>query len=78
MSPLVAGQRVLVVAHGGVLHAVYRHAVGRTFPGKVLNGSRHVLVIQGNRHVLRSWNDSSHLQQVGFLEASFGGTAGQG
>ncbi|MEW5313606.1 MAG: hypothetical protein WDW38_005161 [Sanguina aurantia] len=72
------GQRVLVVAHGGVLHAIYRHTMGRPFPGKVLNGSRHVLAIQGNKHVLRSWNDCSHLQEVGFLESSFGGTASQG
>ncbi|EFJ39591.1 phosphoglycerate mutase [Volvox carteri f. nagariensis] len=50
------GRTVLVVAHGGVLHAVYRHAVGRVYGGAIANASLHRLRVQGGVWVLVEWN----------------------
>lgn len=59
------GQQVVVVTHGGVLRALYRHAKG-TFPaGLVLNTSLNVFRISdGNEWSLCSWGDVTHLQGV--------------
>ena len=62
-----AGSRVLIVTHGGVLDAAYRHAIGmplwasRDFP--IYNAS--VNILSHGRHGWRidSWGDVSHLPQ---------------
>ncbi|MCO5612638.1 hypothetical protein L7F22_066907 [Adiantum nelumboides] len=55
-------ERVVVVTHGGVLHALHHHVTGKPPPGKVLNTSINVFEIS-NRKVwtLQSWGDVSHL-----------------
>ena len=62
-----SGQRILLVTHGGVLDAAYRHATGmplsatRDFP--ILNASINVIAHDGRRWSLQSWGDVSHLPQ---------------
>jgi len=62
-----AGRRVLVVTHGGVLDAAYRHATAmaisaiRDFP--IYNASINVISHAGGRWNIESWGDVSHLPQ---------------
>lgn len=62
-----AGGRILVVTHGGVLDAAYRHAAGmplsasRNFP--IYNASVNILSHDGGRWNVESWGDVSHLPQ---------------
>lgn len=67
------GQRVLVVTHGGVLHALHRHIRGGPARGSVANGAVAVVKLQGDDWVLLSWNDTAHLEKCGALECTFGG-----
>jgi probable phosphoglycerate mutase len=59
------GSRLLLVTHGGVLDAVYRHATGmplnapRDFP--IFNASVNVLRHRDNLWMVESWGDTSHL-----------------
>lgn len=59
------GGRVLIVTHGGLLDAAYRHATGmplsapRDFP--IYNASVNVLRHDGNRWRIDTWGDVSHL-----------------
>ena len=51
--PTPAGQRVLVVGHGGVLSALFIHASGGAFQGgPVRNASISVLRVEGKDWVL--------------------------
>jgi probable phosphoglycerate mutase len=62
-----AGSRVLVVTHGGVLDAAYRHAAGmplsatRNFP--IYNASVNILSHDRQGWRIDSWGDVSHLPQ---------------
>jgi len=62
-----AGARLLLVTHGGVLDALYRHAIGmplaraRDFP--VYNASLNVICHEEDRWSIESWADISHLPQ---------------
>ena len=62
-----AGARLLLVTHGGVLDALYRHATGmalaraRDFP--LYNASVNVLHHEGNGWRIETWGDISHLPQ---------------
>lgn len=62
-----AGRRVLVVTHGGVLDAAYRHATAmplcaiRDFP--IYNASVNVISHDSRRWKIESWGDVSHLPQ---------------
>lgn len=62
-----AGKRLLLVTHGGVLDAAYRHATGmplnalRDFP--IYNASVNVLRHGGSAWAIESWGDISHLPQ---------------
>jgi hypothetical protein len=73
------GERVLVVTHGGVLHALHRRAAPGAPPpdGPFGNASvTRLLVDQGGRWALLGANDSSHLGSGGDGEgAGFGGGA---
>jgi probable phosphoglycerate mutase len=59
------GSRLLLVTHGGVLDAAYRHATGmplnapRDFP--IFNASVNVLRHRDNLWMVESWGDASHL-----------------
>ena len=61
------GRRLLLVTHGGVLDAAYRHATGmplnvlRDFP--IYNASVNVLRHRGGVWTIESWGDVSHLPQ---------------
>ena len=60
-----AGSRLLLVTHGGVLDAAYRHVTGmplsavRNFP--ICNTSVNVLRHRGGVWTIESWGDVSHL-----------------
>ncbi|MET0718473.1 MAG: histidine phosphatase family protein [Pseudoxanthomonas sp.] len=60
-----AGGRLLIVTHGGLLDAIYRHATGmapsadRDFP--IYNASVNVLSHDAGRWRVESWGDISHL-----------------
>ncbi len=62
-----AGGRLLLVTHGGVLDAAYRHATGmplnapRDFP--IYNTSVNVLRHRDSAWTVESWGDVSHLPQ---------------
>jgi 2,3-bisphosphoglycerate-dependent phosphoglycerate mutase len=62
-----AGGRVLIVTHGGLLDAAYRHAKGmplsatRDFP--IYNASINVLQHEDGKWQVESWGDISHLPQ---------------
>ena len=70
-----AGQTILLVLHGGVLHACYRHAVGHEYHGRNLNCAINVLKVEGSKWAISDWNDASHLEQTGFMTSAFGGGA---
>lgn len=61
------GSRLLLVTHGGVLDAAYRHATGmplntpRDFP--IYNASINVLRHRGGVWTIESWGDVSHLPE---------------
>ena len=62
-----AGTHLLLVTHGGVLDAIYRHATGmplaraRDFP--VYNASVNILCHEDNGWRIEKWGDISHLPQ---------------
>ena len=62
-----AGSRILIVTHGGVLDAAYRHAlrmpltVARDFP--IYNASLNVLCHDVRGWKIESWGDVTHLPQ---------------
>ena len=61
------GGRILIVTHGGLLDAAYRHAKGmaltatRDFP--IYNASINVLTFEDGKWAVESWGDVSHLPQ---------------
>jgi probable phosphoglycerate mutase len=69
-----AGSRLLLITHGGVLDAAYRHATGmplnvpRNFP--IHNTSVNVLSHRGGIWTIESWGDVSHLPQELALDDS--------
>ena len=62
------GETVVVVAHGGVLDQLYRHAVGLPISGPraftLRNTSVNRLEIEGGRWSLGEWGDVRHLEQA--------------
>jgi len=76
---LIAGERVIVVTHGGFIRALYRWARPNGRPGKVLNTSVSVFHLYGeDKWTLKVWSDVSHLSKTGFLESGFGGDRNSG
>ncbi|KAJ0041348.1 hypothetical protein Pint_28103 [Pistacia integerrima] len=71
----IAGQRVVVVSHGGVIRALYKRACpDNKSGGKVLNTSVSIFQLSdAKRWILKTWGDVSHLGQTGVLETGFGG-----
>lgn len=66
------GQRVLLVAHGGVIAAAHRRATGEQ-AARAHNGCINVLRVQSNKWAVVSWGDVS---VVGAASGSFGGGEG--
>ncbi|KAK9166860.1 hypothetical protein Scep_002051 [Stephania cephalantha] len=69
------GECVVVVTHGGVVRTLYEKAVpnGKS-PGKIGNTSVSVLHLSNEEDwLIKTWNDTSHLSETGFLENAFGG-----
>ena len=62
------GETVVVVAHGGVLDQLYRHAVGLPISGPraftLRNTSVNRLEIEGGRWSLGEWGDVRHLERA--------------
>jgi broad specificity phosphatase PhoE len=67
---------VLVVTHGGVLHAVHRHARGYHASDKMRNGALNLLHVEAGRWALEVWNDASHLGQLHGGDGFGGGASG--
>ena len=67
------GQTILLVLHGGVLHACYWHATGSRFHGRNVNCAINTVRVEGNKWGLVSWNDAEHLSETGFMTSAFGG-----
>ena len=69
-----AGQRILLVTHGGVMRAVYRHAAGNIAPGCMIpmttNASYSRIFYRGGFRQLGCWNDISHLKNIPVRESS--------
>ncbi len=76
ISTLHPQQRVLVVTHGGVLHAAYRKATNTSPTGPATNCSINTLRIDSSQKpavwAVVSWGDDAHLDGDR-LGSSFGG-----
>ena len=68
-----AGKKLLLVTHGGVLRAIYRHVVGFVAPGRLVpqttNASMGCFCLRDAHWQMTCWNDCSHLQEVGFRDS---------
>lgn len=64
---------MLLVLHGGVLHACYWHAVGHAFIGRNVNCAINIIRVEGKKWGLVSWNDADHLLKTGYMASAFGG-----
>ncbi|HWD40703.1 MAG TPA: histidine phosphatase family protein [Fimbriimonas sp.] len=62
------GRRIVAVAHGGTLDCLFRYVTGIGLhaprPVRLLNASINVVEI-GDRWMIRTWGDVSHLQENG-------------
>lgn len=76
----IAGERVVVVTHGGVIRSLHKRATPRgQSAGKILNTSVNVFHLSdGDEWIIEAWGDVSHLNQMGFLKSGFGGDATSG
>ncbi|GIM11234.1 hypothetical protein Vretimale_14747 [Volvox reticuliferus] len=74
------GQTVLLVAHGGVLHAVYNHIVGHSYGGAIANASLHRVRVQGRVWAVVDWNVMPGAKAAAAAAAgeSFGGGVAEG
>lgn len=66
------GETVAVVAHGGVLDQLYRHAFGLPISGPraltLRNASINRIEVEGDRWVIGEWGDVRHLNRVPALD----------
>ena len=66
-----SGQRVLLVVHGGVLHALHIHATGgRAFSGSLLNASLSSVAVECPKFGTSSVGSSQESSQKGSHDAS--------
>ena len=70
-----AGERVIVVTHGGVIRALHnRAAPTERLQGKVLNASVNIFHLSSlDKWIIKKWGDINHLNNTDFLETDFGG-----
>jgi broad specificity phosphatase PhoE len=66
---------VLIVTHGGVLHAVHQHARGYHARDKMHNGAINLMHVDSGSWALEIWNDVSHMQHLGLNTVAGGGGA---
>lgn len=79
MSSVSAGERVVVVTHGGTMRALFKRANLRGLsPGKVMNTSVNIFHISDSGWEIKVWGDVSHLGKTGFLASAFGGDKNSG
>lgn len=64
---------MLVVTHGGVLHAVHHHVRGYGCKTKMVNCAINVVRVEADKWVILEWNNSKHLSDAGAVSAGFGG-----
>ncbi len=68
-----AGQKILLVSHAGTIRAMFHHIVGRVSGTAMLpqvgNGSYSRFCRRENLWQLCTWNDVSHLAQIGFRDS---------
>ena len=67
------------MVHGGVLHALYNHVVGRPCSGSLLNACLGAVAVDGDAWTLLRWNEGGHLLEAGSGAdaAGFGGGSGE-
>lgn len=74
MAEKHAGKRILLITHGGVLRAVFRHVVGMVTAQAMIpvtsNASYTHFVKRDKLWQLCCWNDVSHLKSVGVRASS--------
>lgn len=68
LADAFVGKKVILVTHGGVMRAIFKHIVGPTAAGNMLPSSENVSYNTFFRYAdgrwrLRCWNDVSHLTQ---------------
>ena len=67
------GRRLLLVTHGGVLRAIYRHVVGFVSSGRLIPQTGNACICRfcyrNGEWQLTCWNDLSHLKSVGYRES---------
>ena len=69
-----SGQQIVIVTHGGVLNAAFRHALAipletpRRFA--LLNASLNVFDYEGGKWRLEVWGDVNHLLEIGTADDS--------
>lgn len=70
---------MVVVTHGGVLRALHKRAAPTdASQGKIMNASINIFHINGDDWSIKTWGDTSHLHETGFLENAFGGDINSG
>lgn len=80
LACLNAGERVVVVTHGGVIRSLYQRACPNgSSIGKVANTSINTFhLYDEDKWTIKSWGDISHLKETDYLESGFGGDATSG
>ncbi len=67
-------QKLILVSHAGAIRAIFRHIVGKIAGNVMLpqisNGSYSRFCFRENRWQLCTWNDVSHLAEIGFREST--------
>lgn len=67
-----AGERVVIVAHGGVLQSLFRHAVGLPLEAprgfSLFNASINTFFVEHGKWKLGMWGDTSHLKGTDSLD----------
>lgn len=75
----IAGERVVVVTHGGVIKSLFERASPSGQAGWVLNSSVSIFHLsEGDIWTIKSWGDVSHLNQTEYLTSAFGGDGTSG
>lgn len=75
----IAGERVVVVTHGGVIKSLFERASPSGQAGRVLNTSVNIFHLsEGDIWTIKSWGDVSHLNQTEYLTSAFGGDGTSG
>lgn len=69
-----AGERVVVVTHGGVMRALHKRAYPHERAKKVWTTSVSVFhLCDGDKWNINMWGDVSHLNKAAASESGFGG-----